>query len=190
MILTYTKLFRCVTSMIEQSVANELSKFEQCRAELAKLANESLKKTFDSDEEAAEFILNDLILPHAVNHREKYDFLKLMMRKLNKFQREECVVENCDTLDMQEVFTAGYFYVTLMRQCIEQFFETTKVQLFKHICGTAQRTKPPGVELIWQSDEGHWLAMNDFQKVVEKASFIGSNFNTTLATGKLRSSDK
>uniref|UniRef100_A0A4X2LGS4 DNA-directed RNA polymerase n=1 Tax=Vombatus ursinus TaxID=29139 RepID=A0A4X2LGS4_VOMUR len=68
-----------------------------------------------SNEQAAEFLLNQCVCIHLKSNEEKFYVLCLMTRKLFAFAKEECMEENPDSLMNQEVLTPGRLILMFLK---------------------------------------------------------------------------
>uniref|UniRef100_A0A8C8SUU6 DNA-directed RNA polymerase subunit beta n=1 Tax=Pelusios castaneus TaxID=367368 RepID=A0A8C8SUU6_9SAUR len=89
-----------------------------------------------SNEQVAEFLLDQCICIHLKTKTEKFYLLCLMTRKLFAFAKEECMEENPDSLMNQEVLTPGQLYLMFLKERMEAWLLSVKVALDKR----AQKT--------------------------------------------------
>uniref|UniRef100_A0A667ZHJ8 DNA-directed RNA polymerase n=1 Tax=Myripristis murdjan TaxID=586833 RepID=A0A667ZHJ8_9TELE len=68
-----------------------------------------------TNEQCANFLLDECICIHLKSDMEKFYLLCLMTRKLFTFAKQECMEENPDSLMCQEVLTPGQLYLMFLK---------------------------------------------------------------------------
>ncbi|XP_075452458.1 DNA-directed RNA polymerase I subunit RPA2 [Ascaphus truei] len=122
----------CVTQMLRVVMEEECHSQKQ----VLKYLGERFRVKFYlpdwySDEQAAEFLINQCICIHLKSNTEKFYMLCFMTRKLFTFAKEECMEENPDSLMNQEVLTPGQLFLMFLKEKMEAWLFSTKINLDK-----------------------------------------------------------
>ncbi|KAJ1154285.1 hypothetical protein NDU88_007038 [Pleurodeles waltl] len=84
-----------------------------------------------TEEQAAEFLLDQCICIHLKSNTEKFYCLCLATRKLFALAKEECTEENPDSLMNQEVLTPGRLYLMFLKEQMEAWLLSVRLALEK-----------------------------------------------------------
>ncbi|KAM9316988.1 LOW QUALITY PROTEIN: DNA-directed RNA polymerase I subunit RPA2 [Gastrophryne carolinensis] len=123
-----------------------------------------------TDEQVAEFLLENCICIHLKSNLEKFYLLCYMTRKLFAFAKEQCMEENPDSLMTHEVMTPGQLLLMFLKEKIEGWLVATKTTLNK---------KAQKGNLVLNSET--------IMKVFTSTSDLTKPCEYLLATGNLRS---
>ncbi|XP_053316124.1 DNA-directed RNA polymerase I subunit RPA2 [Spea bombifrons] len=123
-----------------------------------------------TDEQAAEFLINQCICIHLNSNAEKFYMLCQMTRKLFTFAKDECMEENPDSLMNQEVLTPGQLFLMFLKEKMASWLVAAKLNLDKH----AQKSK-------------FLLTSESIMKVFSSTSDLTKPCEYLLATGNLQS---
>ncbi|XP_020843135.2 DNA-directed RNA polymerase I subunit RPA2 isoform X1 [Phascolarctos cinereus] len=123
-----------------------------------------------SNEQAAEFLLNQCVCIHLKSNEDKFYVLCLMTRKLFTFAKEECMEENPDSLMNQEVLTPGRLILMFLKEKMEAWLGSVKIALDKR----AQKTNVS-------------INTENLMKIFSMGLDLTRPFEYLLATGNLRS---
>ncbi|XP_077342246.1 DNA-directed RNA polymerase I subunit RPA2 [Lithobates pipiens] len=123
-----------------------------------------------TDEQAADFLLEQCICIHLKSNLEKFYMLCYMTRKLFTFAKEECMEENPDSLMTHEVLTAGQLFLMFLKEKMEGWLVATKLTLDK-------RAQKPNLVLNTES----------IMKIFGRTTDLTRACEYLLATGNLRS---
>ncbi|KAM8945485.1 DNA-directed RNA polymerase I subunit RPA2 [Pelodytes ibericus] len=124
-----------------------------------------------TDEQAAEFLINQCICIHLNSNIEKFYMLCQMTRKLFTFAKEECMEENPDSLMNQEVLTPGQLLLMFLKEKLEGWLIAAKINLDKKA----------------QKSPGFILTSEHLMKVFTSTADLTKPCEYLLATGNLRS---
>ncbi|XP_067841222.1 DNA-directed RNA polymerase I subunit RPA2 [Heptranchias perlo] len=123
-----------------------------------------------TNEQAAEFLLDQCLCIHLKSNVEKFYLLCLMTRKLFAFAKDECQEENPDSLINHEVLTPGQLYLMFLKEKMEFWLQSIKLALDKKSQkGTIQ------------------ISSENLMKVFNLVADLTRPFEYLLATGNLRS---
>ncbi|KAF7669894.1 hypothetical protein LDENG_00115350 [Lucifuga dentata] len=123
-----------------------------------------------TNEQCANFLLDECICIHLKSDLEKFYLLCLMTRKLFTFAKQECMEENPDSIMCQEVLTAGQLYLMFLKERMAAWLVSVKLAFDKK----SSRL------------HGGWNAEN-MMKLFNMGSDVSKPFEYLLATGNLSS---
>ncbi|XP_063299750.1 DNA-directed RNA polymerase I subunit RPA2 [Pelobates fuscus] len=123
-----------------------------------------------TDEQAAEFLLKQCICIHLNSNIDKFYMLCQMTRKLFTFAKEGCTEENPDSLMNQEVLTPGQLLLMFLKEKMESWLGSAKLNLDKK----SQKTAVV-------------LSSEVIMKILSSTSDLTKPCEYLLATGNLRS---
>lgn len=123
-----------------------------------------------TNEQCANFLLNECVCIHLRSDLEKFYLLCLMTRKLFIFAKQECMEENPDSLMCQEVLTPGQLYLMFLKEKLTAWLASVKLAFDKR-----------GSKL-----SGGWSPEN-VMKLLSMGSDLTKPFEYLLATGNLHS---
>ncbi|XP_069625092.1 DNA-directed RNA polymerase I subunit RPA2 [Ranitomeya imitator] len=84
-----------------------------------------------TDEQVAEFLLEQCICIHLKTYVEKFYMLCHMTRKLFTFAKDECMEDSTDSLMSQEVLTPGQLFLMFLKEKMEGWLLGAKLNLEK-----------------------------------------------------------
>uniref|UniRef100_A0A667YXB8 DNA-directed RNA polymerase subunit beta n=1 Tax=Myripristis murdjan TaxID=586833 RepID=A0A667YXB8_9TELE len=84
-----------------------------------------------TNEQCANFLLDECICIHLKSDMEKFYLLCLMTRKLFTFAKQECMEENPDSLMCQEVLTPGQLYLMFLKERLTAWLVSVKIAVDK-----------------------------------------------------------
>ncbi|XP_066552524.1 DNA-directed RNA polymerase I subunit RPA2 [Amia ocellicauda] len=84
-----------------------------------------------SNQQCAEFLLEQCLCIHLRSSAEKFYQLCLMTRKLFTFAKGECMEENPDSLMCQEVMTPGQLYLMFLKERMMAWLHSVKIVIDK-----------------------------------------------------------
>ncbi|KAM8888744.1 DNA-directed RNA polymerase I subunit RPA2 [Synchiropus picturatus] len=123
-----------------------------------------------TDEQCANFLLDECICIHLRTNLEKFHVLCLMTRKLFTFAKQECLEENPDSIMCQEVLTPGQLYLMFLKEKMAGWLLSVKMAVNK---------KSKKGSLDWNSET--------ILKVFNMSTDLTKAFEYLLATGNLNS---
>uniref|UniRef100_A0A8D3CT09 DNA-directed RNA polymerase subunit beta n=1 Tax=Scophthalmus maximus TaxID=52904 RepID=A0A8D3CT09_SCOMX len=123
-----------------------------------------------TDEQCANFLLNECICIHLKSDVEKFYLLCMMTRKLFTFAKQECMEENPDSIMCQEVLTPGQLYLMFLKERMAAWLVTVKMAFDKR-----------GKKL-----SGGW-GVENIIKILNMGTEVTKPFEYLLATGNLNS---
>uniref|UniRef100_A0A7N8YA85 DNA-directed RNA polymerase subunit beta n=1 Tax=Mastacembelus armatus TaxID=205130 RepID=A0A7N8YA85_9TELE len=123
-----------------------------------------------TNEQCANFLLDECICIHLKSDVEKFYLLCLMTRKLFTFAKQECMEENPDSIMCQEVLTPGQLYLMFLKERMAAWLVSVKLSFDKR-----------GSRL-----SGVWSAENMI-KLFNMGTDVTKPFEYLLATGNLNS---
>uniref|UniRef100_A0A3Q2Q067 DNA-directed RNA polymerase subunit beta n=1 Tax=Fundulus heteroclitus TaxID=8078 RepID=A0A3Q2Q067_FUNHE len=123
-----------------------------------------------TNEQCANFLLNECLCIHLRSDLEKFYLLCLMTRKLFTYAKQECMEENPDSLMCQEVLTPGQLYLMFLKEKLTTWLTSVKLSFDKR-----------GSRL-----SGGWSPENVI-KMLNMGSDLTKPFEYLLATGNLHS---
>ncbi|XP_051928915.1 DNA-directed RNA polymerase I subunit RPA2 isoform X2 [Hippocampus zosterae] len=123
-----------------------------------------------SEQQCADFLLDECICIHLQTGMEKFRLLCLMCRKLFSFAKRESLEENPDSIACQEVLTPGQLYLMFLKEKMWAWLLSIKSAMAKR----SNRLK------------GGWTAENII-KMFNMGSEVTKPFEYLLATGNLSS---
>nr|XP_057929565.1 DNA-directed RNA polymerase I subunit RPA2 isoform X2 [Doryrhamphus excisus] len=123
-----------------------------------------------TNEECANFLLDECICIHLRSGLEKFYMLCLMTRKLFTFAKQECMEENPDSIMCQEVLTPGQLYLMFLKERMLAWLVSVKLSFDKR--GSRMN--------------GGWSADN-IMKIFNMGTDLTKSFEYLLATGNLSS---
>lgn len=121
-----------------------------------------------TNEQCAEYLLNECICIHLKSDVEKFYLLCLMTRKLFTYAKQECMEENPDSIMCQELLTPGQLYLMLMKERLVAWLVSVKLALEKR-----------GHRLT-----GDWTS-EKMMKIFSMGTNLTKAFEYLLATGNL-----
>uniref|UniRef100_A0AAQ5YB35 DNA-directed RNA polymerase subunit beta n=1 Tax=Amphiprion ocellaris TaxID=80972 RepID=A0AAQ5YB35_AMPOC len=84
-----------------------------------------------TNEQCANFLLDECICIHLRSPIEKFYLLCLMTRKLFTFAKQECMEENPDSITCQEVLTPGQLYLMFLKEKLTAWLVSVKLSFDK-----------------------------------------------------------
>uniref|UniRef100_A0A3B4XNA5 DNA-directed RNA polymerase n=1 Tax=Seriola lalandi dorsalis TaxID=1841481 RepID=A0A3B4XNA5_SERLL len=123
-----------------------------------------------TNEQCANFLLDECICVHLKSDVEKFYLLCLMTRKLFTFAKQECMEENPDSIMCQEVLTPGQLYLMFLKERLAAWLVSVKLSFDKK-----------GSRL-----SGGWSPEN-MMKIFNMGTDVTKPFEYLLATGNLTS---
>uniref|UniRef100_A0A669CJU9 DNA-directed RNA polymerase subunit beta n=1 Tax=Oreochromis niloticus TaxID=8128 RepID=A0A669CJU9_ORENI len=123
-----------------------------------------------TNEQCANFLLNECICIHLKSDVEKFYLLCLMTRKLFTFAKQECMEENPDSIVCQEVLTPGQLYLMFLKERLTAWLVSVKLSFDK------RGSKVTGG---WSSEM--------MIKMLNMGTDLTRSFEYLLATGNLQS---
>uniref|UniRef100_A0A3Q3J2Z8 DNA-directed RNA polymerase subunit beta n=1 Tax=Monopterus albus TaxID=43700 RepID=A0A3Q3J2Z8_MONAL len=84
-----------------------------------------------TNEQCANFLLDECICIHLKSDVEKFYLLCLMTRKLFTFAKQECMEENPDSIMCQEVLTPGQLYLMFLKERMAAWLVSVKLSFDK-----------------------------------------------------------
>ncbi|KAJ1675227.1 hypothetical protein EV182_001684, partial [Spiromyces aspiralis] len=122
--------------------------------------------------EAGLTLLNKFVMVHLNDHRDKYNMLVYMIRKLYATVNGDCQVENPDSMQCQEVYMPGHIYLSIIKEKLDDFLNGIRAQIRSDI-----RRRPDAIDFYNASY---------FQRVIRRVPCdIGRKMEYFLATGNL-----
>ncbi|EIE90484.1 hypothetical protein RO3G_15195 [Rhizopus delemar RA 99-880] len=125
-----------------------------------------------TNKEIGEALVKKLIFVHLDSNRDKFNLLAFMIRKLYALVSGECVADNPDAPQHQEVLLGGHLYTMIIKEKIYDWLQAVKMQV-----RTDLRINPAKVDFF-----NNTYFQNAYRKV---NSDIGSKLSYFLATGNL-----
>lgn len=86
----------------------------------------SQKAESTSDADIGHYIIQEYILIHVPNYRDKLECLLLVLRKLYAFAAGDCGVDNADSLQNQELLMPGHLLSTMVKEKFEEVLQTIR----------------------------------------------------------------
>ncbi|CAL8256836.1 unnamed protein product [Lota lota] len=120
-----------------------------------------------TNEQFAEYLLEECICIHLKSNMEKFYLLCMMTRKLFTFAKQECTDENLDSLMTQEALTPGQLYIRFLKERMANWLISVMLHMKKKRNVTEQ------------------LSSGALMKMFLKATEITRAFEYFLATGTL-----
>uniref|UniRef100_A0A3B4BB91 DNA-directed RNA polymerase subunit beta n=1 Tax=Periophthalmus magnuspinnatus TaxID=409849 RepID=A0A3B4BB91_9GOBI len=121
-----------------------------------------------SNQQCAEYLLNECICIHLKSDVEKFYLLCLMTRKLFTFAKQECMEENPDSIMCQEVLTPGQLYLMFMKERLSAWLVSVKMAMDK---------RKNRLSSVWTSE--------NMMKILNMGADVTKAFEYLLATGNL-----
>ncbi|XP_061894629.1 DNA-directed RNA polymerase I subunit RPA2 isoform X2 [Entelurus aequoreus] len=121
-----------------------------------------------TNEECANYLLDECICIHLRSSLEKFYMLCLMTRKLFTFAKQECMEENPDSIMCQEVLTPGHLYLMFLKERMLAWLVSVQLSFQKR----ASRMS------------GDWSA-DKVMKMLNLGTDLTKSFEYLLATGNL-----
>ncbi|KAJ2799396.1 hypothetical protein H4R21_003562, partial [Coemansia helicoidea] len=81
--------------------------------------------------EIGRLLLDRLVMVHLDDHRDKFNMLAHMARKLYAVVSGECREDNPDAQQMQEVYMPGHLYLALIKERVEDYLLGIRAELGK-----------------------------------------------------------
>lgn len=123
-----------------------------------------------TNEQCANFLLEECICIHLKSDLEKFYLLCLMTRKLFTFAKQECMEENPDSIMCQEVLTPGQLYLMFLKERLTAWLVSVKLSFDKR-----------GSKLTGG------LSSENVMKMFNMGADVTKPFEYLLATGNLHS---
>jgi DNA-directed RNA polymerase I subunit RPA2 len=82
-----------------------------------------------TNKEIGEALVKKLIFVHLDNNRDKFNLLAFMIRKLYALVSGECVADNPDAPQHQEVLLGGHLYTMIIKEKIYDWLQAVKMQV-------------------------------------------------------------
>ncbi|XP_061743859.1 DNA-directed RNA polymerase I subunit RPA2 isoform X2 [Nerophis ophidion] len=121
-----------------------------------------------TNEECADYLLDECICIHLRSGLEKFYLLCLMTRKLFTFAKQECMEENPDSITCQEVLTPGHLYLMFLKERLLAWLVSVKLSFQK---------RAGRMSSDWSADK--------VMKMLNLGTDLTKAFEYLLATGNL-----
>lgn len=123
----------CIQNMIREVHDENIHTHEQCKAYLGQVFRGRFYglPSWYTNADVANFLLDNTILIHLSDNKDKFNLLVYMIQKLFQVAQGKCLVEGADGIMMQELLLAGHLYQKLLKEKLENFLQYLKVNILK-----------------------------------------------------------
>ncbi|XP_059045558.1 DNA-directed RNA polymerase I subunit RPA2 isoform X2 [Achroia grisella] len=120
----------CIQNMLRELHEEELHTSEECLSYLGRMFRPKLYELplWCTDEEAAVYLLNQSLMIHLPNHKDKFYSLVFMAQKLFDLVQNKCKVEGADSVMTQELVLGGHLYLQILKERLQSIIVGLKFQ--------------------------------------------------------------
>ncbi|EGG16401.1 RNA polymerase I [Cavenderia fasciculata] len=127
-----------------------------------------------TNRQIAEYMINNYILVHLPNWRDKFNLICLMVQKLYSSVQGKSDCDNIDATSFHEVLLGGHLFCSMLKERLQEYLETVRFHFLHGVEIEKKNGKNPNHEAI-------------LKKSFDRAGAIGPKFESFLATGNLAS---
>ncbi|XP_034948641.1 DNA-directed RNA polymerase I subunit RPA2 [Chelonus insularis] len=164
----------CILNMLRAVHEENLHSHSQCKNYIGKMFRIRFHELPQdiSDMDVCNFIIQKCIAIHLDDHKDKFNLLVFMTRKLFSLANEKCAVEGADAVMMQECLLGGHLYLQVLKEKLQTWLTSLKYAILKRANNQGNRFA---------------LTVQELLTAMKYTGTLESQMENFLATGNIKS---